>query len=136
MFHETLAYKRLQQLAHSPLDLTHHRHFNAEIIKKKQKQALGIKLLFAGERICDATWEVLFQLANERKALDQMQQMQAGKHVNTGEDRPALHTAMRAFSSSSSLSPLAQGFSDRAQATCHQLARFVSQCGSTAFDTF
>ena len=43
----------------------------------------------------DRALELLLELAEQRGVLDRLRATQAGAHVNTTEDRPALHTALR-----------------------------------------
>lgn len=45
--------------------------------------------------VTDRTLELLVALARERRVLERLQATQAGERVNTTEDRPALHTALR-----------------------------------------
>ena len=46
-------------------------------------------------RVTDHTMELLLDLARNRQVLERIQATQAGEVVNTTEDRPALHTALR-----------------------------------------
>ncbi len=46
-------------------------------------------------RVNDRTMELLLDLARHRQVLERIQATQAGEVVNTTEDRPALHTALR-----------------------------------------
>ena len=43
----------------------------------------------------DRALALLLELAEQRGVLDRLRATQAGAHVNTTEDRPALHTALR-----------------------------------------
>ncbi len=56
----------------------------------------GITLDFSKNRITDQTLQLLFQLAHESGVEKQRDAMFAGATVNTTEQRPALHTALRA----------------------------------------
>ncbi len=56
----------------------------------------GLTLDFSKNRITDQTLQLLFQLARESGVEKQRDAMFAGAIVNTTEQRPALHTALRA----------------------------------------
>lgn len=49
----------------------------------------------AKHRVTDGTLALLRRLANEREVAPRFGALLAGEHVNTTEDRPALHTALR-----------------------------------------
>lgn len=55
----------------------------------------GITLDFSKNRITDQTLQLLFQLARESNVEKQRDAMFVGATVNTTEQRPALHTALR-----------------------------------------
>ncbi|NNM43917.1 MAG: glucose-6-phosphate isomerase [Chlamydiae bacterium] len=93
---------RLYELAESPIDLSEEGVLTAKRIDSMLTEALGLKLFYATERVTDPVLQSLFELAEETKAIEQMEGMQAGKIVNfihgyECENRPALHTAMRDF---------------------------------------
>ena len=61
--------------------------------------AAGLNLDFSKNRITSDTLSLLAELAEERQLADKIQAMFAGELVNQSEKRPALHTALRNFSS-------------------------------------
>ena len=65
----------------------------AERIEKYRMEAEGLELLYATERVTDSIMSGLYQYADP--AIAKMRAMQSGEKVNTGENRAALHTAMR-----------------------------------------
>lgn len=60
-----------------------------------QALACGFRLMWGAERVDEEALEALWKLAKEARALEQMRAMQEGALVNEGENRQALHTAMR-----------------------------------------
>ena len=57
--------------------------------------AAGIHLDYSRQRVTPAVVEALLALAEERAVLARRDQMLAGVHINTTEDRAVLHTALR-----------------------------------------
>ncbi len=99
-FEKTAAFSSLKNYALSPLDLTKEGVISPERIAKMKALAAGFTCLYGFEKVSDDVLQALFQLADQRKALIQMQAMQSGEVVNfiegvESENRPALHTAMR-----------------------------------------
>jgi glucose-6-phosphate isomerase len=56
----------------------------------------GLYLDYSKHRITDETVRLLLDLAEARGLADRIEAMFRGDHVNTTEDRPALHVALRA----------------------------------------
>ena len=56
----------------------------------------GLSLDYAKQRVGDDTLALLFDLARARAVPDRIEAMFRGEHVNTTEDRAALHIALRA----------------------------------------
>jgi glucose-6-phosphate isomerase len=101
-FNEYISTQKLQSLSAHPIDLTDKGVFTAKRLEAYQREALGIKMLFAGEPINDAILNALFDLAHESDALKKMSEMQNGVILNKiegyeSENRQVLHTAMRDF---------------------------------------
>lgn len=99
-FDQTIAYSALLSLAAQPIDLTQDGVVTPERLKKFTCNGAGFTLLYGFERVTEKVLEALFDLAQERKVIDQMECMQQGEIVNfiTGFDserRAALHTATR-----------------------------------------
>ncbi len=59
-------------------------------------EAAGLFLDYSKNRLNDETLACLLDLARERNVEAQRDAMLSGVHINTSEDRPALHTALRA----------------------------------------
>ena len=64
-----------------------------ERIQNYRMEGAGLELLYATECVSDSILKGLYRYAES--AMAQMRAMQSGEKVNTGENRPALHTAMR-----------------------------------------
>ena len=62
-------------------------------------EAAGIKLDYSKNRITEATLAKLIELAHARRLPEQIQAMFRGDKINTTENRPALHVALRNLSS-------------------------------------
>ncbi|XP_024528402.1 glucose-6-phosphate isomerase, cytosolic [Selaginella moellendorffii] len=60
------------------------------------KEYDGIALDFSRQRATQDTFQKLFQLAKEMKLKDKIDRMFGGDHINSTEDRPVLHVALRA----------------------------------------
>ena len=67
-------------------------------IEKFSLQSAGLFFDFSRQRIDDTALDLLVRLAETRDATKQFNQMMCGEHVNTTENRAALHTATRCFS--------------------------------------
>lgn len=96
------AYQKLSKLAEHPIDLTQKDLLNAERVAAFKAEGIGFKVLYATERVNEEVLLALKELATQRNAIDQMEQMQSGEIVNyikgyPSEQRAALHTAVRDF---------------------------------------
>lgn len=96
------AFQKLQNLAKAPIDLTKKGVFTSKRFEEFSKEALGLKLFFAGQRITEEVYSTLVQLAIEANVVEKMSEMQGGDVVNhiegyESENRRVLHTAMRDF---------------------------------------
>ncbi len=60
----------------------------------------GISIDFRQQRVDDTTIELLIALAKERSLSKKISALLLGEKVNTSENRPALHTALRSFKKS------------------------------------
>ncbi len=99
-FDKTKSYKTLEDLARSCIDLTNKDIDFPARIAKYRASACGWKYLYAFERVDDQIVNALFDLAKERKVLEQMNAMQDGFPINfiegfESENRAVLHTAQR-----------------------------------------
>jgi len=101
-FNQLKSVIRLNELAEDPVDLTDDGIFNPKRVDSMVSEALGLKLLYATERVSEVTIGALGELAEEASALEKMNKMQAGEVINAiegyeSENRSVLHTAMRDF---------------------------------------
>lgn len=101
-FNQLNAVEKLRELERSPVDLSHDGMLSIKRIEEMSAAALGIKMLYATERVTDKVMQTLFELADETKVLEKMYKMQSGEVINKiegfeSENRCVLHTAMRDF---------------------------------------
>lgn len=92
--------EKLKECAKNPFDLTKEGELTPERFKEFSAQGAGLKLLFGTQRITKDVLTHLESLAEEAKAVEKMQAMQAGEIMNRidgfpSERRAVLHTAMR-----------------------------------------
>lgn len=102
-FRHCRSYQKLQRLAKNPIDLTKEGVLSAERVETMVAQACGFRFLYSTERVTSEVMSALKELAVEAKAVEKMRAMQRGEVVNSikgfaSENRAALHTAMRDFS--------------------------------------
>lgn len=101
-FNQLGSVNRLKKLAEDPLDLRKEGVLTPTRLSKFCAEAAGYKFLYGTEKVTEETIHTLFELAQERKVLEEMQKMQSGEIVNKiegypSENRSALHTATRDF---------------------------------------
>jgi len=121
--------KTFQQLeAHS--ELFHQVHLRDLFIKDPNRfnrfslEACGILLDFSKNLVTDETLGLLFQLTRECNLAQKIEHLFTGEKVNTTEQRPALHTALRSFSEQ----PLfvgSQNISEQVAGALEQMQRIV-----------
>ncbi len=131
-FGELLSVQKLYGLAENPIDLTKKGVVTPKRLDKYIAEGVNLRLFYGMERIDDEVLETLFALAEERGALEKMNEMQAGKAINViegveSENRPALHTAMRDFFEGQNETPIASKASELAYAECEKLKAFLSE---------
>ncbi len=102
-----------------------------ERIASFQTEAVGLRLLYATERVTDTIMQALFNLAQDREVVSHMKAMQAGERVNSihgyeSENRPALHTAMRDVFDSAQHPPIVQAAIDLAKKEIEKLKTFLA----------
>lgn len=132
MFDHYKATAQLKKLAQHPFDLTKPGNLTPERLNKFVASSCGYKLLFGTERITEEVMEALGSLAHEAKAIQQMEQMQAGERVNyiegyPSENRPALHTATRDFFANPNLGGEAVKAAAQAHKEVEKLQKFISE---------
>ncbi len=132
LFSECSSYQKLAQQAKHPLDLTEDKNLTPERIRDFCTEGCGFKLLFGTERISQEVLELLFDLAEERKAVAQMEKMQKGFVLNKiegypSEHRSVLHTAMRDFFEDQQDAELAKVAREKALLQIESLKAFLPQ---------
>ncbi|HEX2579779.1 MAG TPA: glucose-6-phosphate isomerase [Rhabdochlamydiaceae bacterium] len=120
----------LVQAAKNPPDLR--KLLTPARIASFQREAVGLKLSYATERVNEEILDALFDLANDRQVLAQMKAMQTGERVNMihgceSENRPALHTAMRDVFEQGKRPPVAQAAIDLAKKEIEKLKTFLPE---------
>ncbi len=84
---------------HEDVQDTHLRTLFAEDPGRAERlvfEGAGLRLDLSKHRITDETLRLLVALARDRGLPERIEAMFSGEHVNPTEDRPALHTALRA----------------------------------------
>ncbi len=130
----TPAYRRLQELARTPCDLTAPDLPLAERLQRYRATGAGFDLLYAFARIDDRTLAALQDLAEQRQAVEQFAMMRRGVVMNRivgheSEDRAVLHTACRDIFSSAPRHPQA---TELARKELARLRRFTEDLASGA----
>lgn len=105
MFSQYPSFKKLQELAKNPFDLTRDGNLTPKRLAHFVAESACYRLLYGTERIDEEVLDSLVNLARESKALKKMEQMQSGAVLNyikgyPSENRSVLHTATRDFFSS------------------------------------
>lgn len=132
LFTQLKAYQTLLELSQDPIDLTQKGALTPKRIETMCAEGLGLKLLYATERVDESVLEALFALAQEAGALEKMESMQAGEKINRiegyeSEDRAVLHTAMRDFFDHREERPVAAKAATMAYAECDKLKKFLME---------
>ncbi|MDX8431683.1 MAG: glucose-6-phosphate isomerase [Candidatus Algichlamydia australiensis] len=129
---ELSSFETIKKLSENPFDLTEKGALNSKRFEEFQASSAGLKLLYPTERVDRKTMEALFALAEETKAVDQLEQMQKGAILNKiegyeSEERMVLHTAMRdLFGNSPKMEEATKG----AYAELEKLKAFLSEVDS------
>jgi glucose-6-phosphate isomerase len=94
------AYRKLQELALKPLDLTRPGVLNADRVDKMRASACGFDLLYATQRVDDAVLSALADLARETRAAERFRMIVSGAAMNRiegfdSENRQVLHFSCR-----------------------------------------
>lgn len=84
----------LERLASQTVHLK--KELTPERIRQFQAEGAGITLSFATELVSTAILDSLIKFAEKQQAMGWMKKLQSGEIVNGSENRPALHTALRA----------------------------------------
>ena len=123
---------RLKELAEDPFDLTANDALSIKRIDAMIKESLGLKLLYATERVSEVCMNALYDLAEESNVLEKMKQMQSGEVINKidgfeSENRCVLHTAMRDFFDHAETSPVAKKAAELAYKELEKLTQFLKE---------
>lgn len=86
-YNDIAAYQMREQFQHNP-----------NRFEEYNLHAAGLSLDYSKNRITPKTLPLLIELANQRNLPQAINDMFAGEKINTSEQRPALHTALRNFS--------------------------------------
>lgn len=96
-FTETQSYTQLKELAIEMANTSPEAVFDsADRFAQYSCEASGILLDCSKNMLSHQVTQALFQLAQERQVQEQVKDWLGGKAINTSEDRPALHTLLRA----------------------------------------
>lgn len=133
-FDSAHAYSSLLTLAAQPLDMTQDGAITADRLANYKASGAGYTLLYGFERVTDASLSELFQLARERKALEQMECMQSGQMVNfiagfESERRAALHTGTRDLFEASQTGQQAVACREASLKEHEKLKKFLNDIG-------
>lgn len=130
MFNQYKAVEKLRELERSPIDLTVDGVLSAKRVEEMSASALGIKMLYASERVTSKVLESLYDLAKEANVFEKISAMQAGDVINKiegfeSENRSVLHTAMRDFFDNQQTSKVAKEASEAAYLEMEKLKVFL-----------
>ncbi|OGN62860.1 MAG: glucose-6-phosphate isomerase [Chlamydiae bacterium RIFCSPHIGHO2_12_FULL_49_32] len=134
------SFHRLRELAEEVIDLSDAHVMSPKRVESHVAEALGIKLIYATERVNEVVLHSLFDLAQEARAIEKMEAMQAGEIVNfikgcKSEERAALHTAMRDFFEQRNSALKAMRASELAYRELEKLKRFLAELDTNALYT-
>lgn len=121
----------LSELADDAINLTKEGELCEKRLETLVSEAVGIKLLYATERVSENTMRALCDLAKETGALSKMERMQSGEVVNLiegheSEKRAVLHTATRDFFDQRNGAPAAKQATELAYKECEKLKSFLA----------
>lgn len=124
------AYKKLQELAKKPVNLSSQGTLTPQRLKDFFSEACGYRLLYGTEKIDSQVLEALKGLAEQADALKKMARMQAGEVMNSiegfpSENRAVLHTATRDFFDHRQTSKEAHEAADLAKKEAEKLQIFL-----------
>lgn len=130
MFNQYKAVEKLRELERSPIDLTVEGVLSPKRVEEMSASALGIKMLYATERVTPKVLESLYDLAKEAKVFEKISAMQAGDVINKiegfeSENRSVLHTAMRDFFDNQQMSKVAREATEAAYLELERLKVFL-----------
>lgn len=137
-FNQFSSVGKLTELERNPIDLTHEGILTSKRVDEMKAEALGIKMLYATERVTDKVMDALFELADEAKVIEKMEMMQAGEIINKidgyeCENRAVLHTAMRDFFDKRNEGERGKEATDLAYVELEKLKRFLVEVEKQGF---
>lgn len=123
---------KLKELAKHPCDLTNLNVLTPQRLQKFTAESSGIKMLYGTERITEDVMKELRELAQEAKAIQWMEKMQAGEVINKiegypSENRRVLHTAVRDFFDRPNLSKDAVAATQEAKQEVDKLQQMMAK---------
>lgn len=129
-FNQFKSVEKLRELERNPIDLAQEGVLTPKRAEEMVVSGLGIKMLYATERVTHKVVENLFELAEEADVFSKIQDMQAGEVVNRiegyeCENRSVLHTAMRDFFDKRNNSPKAKEATELAYQELEKLKYFL-----------
>jgi glucose-6-phosphate isomerase len=131
-FNEYPAFRKLQELARTPFDLTAPGALTAQRLESYRAEACGWRLLYGTERVNEQVLQALDELAGQADAHRWMERMQAGEVINQiegfeSERREVLHTAMRDLFDHPRSEPAAVKATAQARRELEKLQQFLAQ---------
>ena len=137
-FNKYRAVEKLGELAKSPFDLSKEGALSQKRLEQMVTTAFNFKLFFGTERLDEGVLEALFELAQEARAVEKMEEMQNGEVINKiegyeSENRRVLHTAMRDFFDHRVETEVAQGVTALAYAEMEKLKAFLDEIEKQGF---
>jgi glucose-6-phosphate isomerase len=131
-FNQFKSVEKLRELERAPLDLTQEGVLSPKRVEEMVVSGLGIKMLYATERVNNKVIDNLFNLAEEADVFTKIQDMQAGEVMNRiegydCENRSVLHTAMRDFFDKRNTSPKAKEATELAYQELEKLKYFLEE---------
>jgi glucose-6-phosphate isomerase len=138
VFNNYKAVESLRELERNAIDLTHEGTLSYKRIEEMKAIALGIKFLYATERVNSKVMEALYDLACEAKVFEKMEQMQSGAILNQiegypSENRRVLHTAMRDFFEAHPTEHIVKEATSAAYQELEKLKYFLEEVGREHF---
>lgn len=132
VFNQYKAVEKLRELEKNLIDLTEEGVVSPKRVDEMKVSCLGIKCLYATERVTPKVMDALYELAQEADVFHKMQSMQAGDIINKiegypSENRAVLHTAERDFFEHRETSEAAKEATELAYQELEKLKNFLEE---------
>lgn len=123
------AWQRLKELSRHPYDLT---GLTPQRISHFILESSPFKMLYGTERVTDEVMEALYDLAEARNVIHEMERMQDGEVINciqgyASENRAVLHTAVRDFFEAPRTAKASTEATHLAKQECEKLKKALPQ---------